>query len=250
MKPRSARYVGGLVDLASRQAIDDAGLVAVRTEEIQQLALAVVLLHHVVADVGPVEGADEPARLIQLQALGDLALGRRIGGGGQGDARHFGPALVEYGQFAVFAAEIVAPLRYAMRFVDGEQGNRRPVQQGQETRRQQAFRGYVEQVQFAGQQGLLDPGGGIRVQGRIEELGAHAELAQCFHLVLHQRDQRRDHHAHAVAQQRRHLVAQRLAAAGRHQHQRVAAFGDVFDDRLLRAAEIGVSEDPVQQFLG
>ena len=43
--------------------------------------------------------------------------------------------------------------------------------------------------------------------------------------------------AGALAQQRRHLVAQRLAAAGGHQHQRVAAAGDVRDDLFLRAAE-------------
>ena len=50
-----------------------------------------------------------------------------------------------------------------------------------------------------------------------------------------------------VAQQRRNLVAQRLAAAGRHQHERVAAGGDVFDDRLLLAAELRIAEDAAQQ---
>ena len=39
------------------------------------------------------------------------------------------------------------------------------------------------------------------------------------HLVLHQRDQRRDDDARARADQRGDLVADRLAAAGRHQHE-------------------------------
>ena len=69
-----------------------------------------------------------------------------------------------------------------------------------------------------------------RIQRRVEERRAHAELAQRLHLVLHQRDQRRDHDRRALAQQRRQLVAQRLAAAGGHEHQRVAAAGDVRDD--------------------
>jgi hypothetical protein len=38
--------------------------------------------------------------------------------------------------------------------------------------------------------------------GRIEESRAHADFGQRIHLVLHQRDQRRDDDADAVAQQR------------------------------------------------
>ena len=53
-------------------------------------------------------------------------------------------------------------------------------------------------------------------------------------------------HADAVADQRRDLVAQRLAAAGRHEHQRVAAADHVLDDLLLVAAERVVAEDPAQ----
>ena len=48
------------------------------------------------------------------------------------------------------------------------------------------------------------------------------------------------------ADQRRDLVAQRLAAAGRHQHQGVAAGDDVVDDRLLVAAERVVAEDALE----
>ncbi len=61
-----------------------------------------------VADVGAVEGADEVACFLQIQALGDLALGRRVGGGGERDPRDLRPALVQYGQLAVFRAEVVA----------------------------------------------------------------------------------------------------------------------------------------------
>src|SRR3546814_4960294 len=42
------------------------------------------------------------------------------------------------------------------------------------------------------------------------------------------------------------LVAQRLAATGGHQHQRVVAAGDVVDDGGLLAAEGGVAEDPLE----
>src|SRR3546814_8676722 len=90
-------------DLLARQAIDDAGLAAVRFEEVAQLRAAVVLLHHGIADVGAVEGAGEAVRVLQLQAFGDLALGRRVGGRGERDPRDVGPALVQQGQLAVLA---------------------------------------------------------------------------------------------------------------------------------------------------
>lgn len=89
-------------------------------QEFLQLFARIVLLHHRVADVGAVEGTDEVARVYQIQALCDLALGRRVGGGRQRHARYMRPALMQYGELAVFRAEIVAPLRDAMRFVDGE----------------------------------------------------------------------------------------------------------------------------------
>ena len=78
------------------------------------------------------------------------------------------------------------------------------------------------------------------------ELSAAArtsELAQGLDLVAHQRDERRHHDGHAGAAERRHLVAERLAAAGRHQHQRVAAGHDVIDDLGLVAAELVEAED-------
>ena len=102
--------VGGFLDLAPRQAVHDARLAGVTGEEIEQLSARIVLVCDAVADVGPVEGAEEALRILQRQALGDLAPGRWIGAGGQGDARHLRPALVEHGQFAILGAEVVAPL--------------------------------------------------------------------------------------------------------------------------------------------
>ena len=71
----------------------------------------------------------------------------------------------------------------------------------------------------------------------MQRAGGDAELAQRRHLVVHQRDQRRHDHRGAGAAQRRHLVADALAAAGGHQHQRVAAGHHVVDHLLLLAAK-------------
>ena len=72
--------------------------------------------------------------------------------------------------------------------------------------------------------------------------GTHSGLQQGVHLILHQRDERRDDDRDAVTQQGGDLVAQRLAAAGGHDHQGVAVAGHVIDDRFLFAPKRVVSE--------
>jgi hypothetical protein len=68
-------------------------------------------------------------------------------------------------------------------------------------------------------------------------------------LILHERDQRRHHDADAVAHERRDLVAERLAAARGHQHQRVAAVQRRRDDVPLLAAKRRIAEDLAQYLL-
>ena len=47
---------------------------------------------------------------------------------------------------------------------------------------------------------------------------------------------------------RRYLVTQRLATAGWHQHQRVAAIYNVLNDGFLRAAKRRITEDLAKYF--
>jgi hypothetical protein len=140
----------------------------------------------------------------------------------------------------------VPPLRHAVRLVDREQRDLRAVQQRERRLGAQPLRREVEQVKLAGPELLLDHVLGPRVQRGVEEVGADPELPQRFHLVLHQRDQRGDDHAGARSDQRGDLVAERLAPACRHQHERIPAAGDVVDDLLLRAAEALETEHAVQ----
>ena len=65
-------------------------------------------------------------------------------------------------------------------------------------------------------------------------------------LVAHQRDQRRDDEGHAAAQQRRELVAERLAAAGRHDREDVLPRHHGPHDLLLAGAEVGEAEDGLE----
>ncbi len=145
---------------------------------------------YLVADVGAIEARHELARLLQRQAFDDFVAGTLIRGGGERDARHLGKALVQHHQLTVFRAEIVAPLRHAVRFVDGEQRHFGTLEQPQETWRQQPLRRHVQQVEFAGQQAALHLALIVRIEAGIEIRSGHAGFAQGIHLILHQGDQR------------------------------------------------------------
>ena len=197
--------VGGLLDLLARLAIDDARVAVVLVaQEAQQLGARVaVLLDDGVADVRPVEAADEGPCVLQLQALDDVGARVRIGGGGQRDARHAGKTLVQHAQAEVFLAEVVPPLADAVRLVDGEQAEQLPlvqrVEHRQEARREDALRRGVQQHQPARAQLALHRLRLLAVERGIQEAGVHAHFLERADLVVHQRDQRRHHHRHALA---------------------------------------------------
>ena len=69
----------------------------------------------------------------------------------------------------------------------------------------------------------------------------HAVADERVDLVLHQRDERRDDQREAVADERRRLEAQRLAAARRQHEQRVAAGEDGVHRFALQRPERGVA---------
>ena len=159
----------------------------------------------------------------QVEPLGDLGPRRRSRGSGQRDPRYLGPPFVQRGQLQVVGAEVMAPLGHAVRLVDREQRDRAALQHPQGRLGAEAFRREVEQVKPPAQERRLHLAPLARFLRGVDEPGPHAECPQRVDLVLHQRDQRRDNHTGAGPQQRRDLVAQRLAAAGRHEHQGVAA---------------------------
>ena len=191
----------GILDLGARQAIDDAGIACMAlADEGLELRRRVLLVDDLIADVRAVEARDKARRIGQPQPLGDLLAREVVGGGGQRDARHIGKTLRDHGQADIFGAEIMPPLRHAMRLVDGKQRDFGATEQREAARRQQPLGRDVEQVEIAGQQPLLDRVGFLIRQRRVQHRRLDAGLEQARDLVAHQRDQRRDHDAAALAQ--------------------------------------------------
>ncbi len=103
-----------------------------------------------VADVGAVETGDEFFGVFERQFADDLGARAFIGGGGERDARHAREALGEDAELAILGAEVVAPLRDAVRLVDREQRDIDRRQQLQQARLHDPLRRDVEEIERAG----------------------------------------------------------------------------------------------------
>lgn len=133
-----------------------------------------------------------------------------------------------------------------MRFIHRQQ-HRIPVRQMiEEVVQHQAFWRDIQQADLPG----TTPGhyfllllAGLR---RVQTGRRHAVGKQLVDLVFHQGNKRRYHDRQAIKHQRGHLIAERFTAAGRHDHQAIAAFQHGFNDGFLAGAELLVAKGFMQ----
>ena len=133
-----------------------------------------------------------------------------------------------------------------MRFVDGEQRNLVAGEKPKRAVLHETLGRDVEEIERACRKRAFDIVLRRAVERRIEERGLDADIAQRIDLILHQRDQRRHDDAGAGAHECRDLIAERLAAAGRHQREAILAVEQRTDDAFLMQAETFVAEHLVE----
>lgn len=242
------REVGGkLFGAFARGAVDDAVLAAAGGDEVADLLAGAGLGHHRQMQVGTVEAAQEqPRRRLPEQPGDDVGAGGRVGGGGQRDGwrcTEFAPHLA---QRQVFRAEVMAPLRHAMGLVDGQQADTVFFQHRHGAVAHQPLRRHIQQPQRTVAQAPVDAGAVLLRHRGVERRGIDAVALQGPHLVAHQRDQRRDDDGQPAGQDRRQLVAQRLAAAGRHHRQHIGTAEQRLHDLRLPGAETLETENRMQ----
>ena len=129
--PLSASFSATRSVFARVRAIDDAADAGVARQQVEQLRGLAHLRRGGDMQVRSMEAGDEHLRRLHLQRTQDVVARARIGGRGQRDARHAGELIGQAGQPAILRAELVAPLRHAMRLVDREQRElqtRQPIQ--------------------------------------------------------------------------------------------------------------------------
>ena len=243
-----------LLDVAACGAVDDAGLEA--GGEIGDALEFVVVrggLGDAQAEVGAGEAVHEDggfaaAGLAEAEVGDDVGAHLRGGGGGHGHHADAGQAVDGEAEAHVVGPEIVAPLADAVGLVDGEQIDRQCAEVAPEAFVAEAFGRDVDEFVFAGAQ-VAQAGHELGAfEGAVEGGGGDALFAEAVDLVLHQRDERRDHDGDAGEDHGRELVAQRFAGARGHDDHGVAPAGDRSDDLLLAFAE-GVEAEVLFQGL-
>lgn len=144
-------------------------------------------------------------------------------------------------------AEVVAPLRDAVRLVHGQQAHGPAgFEQRLEAGIRQAFGRGEHDARAAVGHGRLGRARFLGVQRAVQLHGRYAALAQRIALVAHERDQRRHHHRAAREQQRGQLVAQRLAGTRGHDGQRVLAAQHAVDHIALARTQGAQAEGLLQ----
>ncbi len=247
----SLERFGDGFDPLSGRAIDDAGLVLA-----DQRVQAFVFLRFVrdrrdeQFQIRPRESRDELPRLAQTKMRQDIAahFGRRR----RREGGHLGPAerLEHLIEPEIIGPKIVAPHREAMRFIHREKRDGALAQRFQKRPAAEAFRRDVDKLELAPRQ-RPDPLALLRRAERaVDQRRGNAAALERIDLVLHQRDQGRDHHGGSLEEKRRELIAERFAAARRHHHQRIGATGDGGDHFFLRVEKFSETEIFFENFVG
>ncbi len=228
-------------------AVDDPAFGLAGPRPGQDLLQGLVLRDHPVGEIGPVEAGDEHRRLPQAQVGDDIRpdpVGRR---GGERHHRHLGQGLAQARELAVLRPEVVPPFGYAMGLVDGQGADVPLAKVLLPAIEEQPLRGGVQQLVLPSVQPAEAGPGGFAIEAGIEERRGDAARLQGIHLVLHQGDQRRDHHGEARPGQGRQLEAEGLASAGRQQGENVPARQGRLDDLPLVGAERIIAERAPQE---
>jgi hypothetical protein len=174
---------------------------------LQRLSMHVLHGKHAVNQVRPIETSHHHPRLVQPELIDDVLLhplGRRRG---ERVKARIGKTRFQRGELTILLPKIVTPLTDAVGFVDGETAHLLPVEKIQKLSRQQPLRRDEQQPIRS----ILHAS--VNLVARLDaELAVYrrrriATLLKAVHLVLHQRDQRRDHDIQPLGHQWRHLVA-------------------------------------------
>ncbi len=214
------------VHLAPRGAVDDAALLPVPRQNIEELAFQSPPRQHAVQQVRTIEGSDDLDRIAQAQLRGDVAAdpGRR--GGRVRVHTRSGQQFPQPRELPVFRPEVVAPLADAVRLVHGNEAHAAPGDEREEAVAafpDQPLGRDIEETVSSFAQPLYHRAFFRRRQRAVEESGGHPVAHERIDLILHQRDERRHHQGEAGTHEGWRLEAERLTASRGQHHQRVAA---------------------------
>ena len=144
---------------------------------------------------------DETGLVVEAELVADIVLHNDGGGGGEGDYRGGAKGGEVAAEEAVIRAEIVTPLRDAMRFVNGDEGGFALGEHLREADDAEAFGGDEEELEFAVEVVYADLAGGRAVAPGVDAFDGETKVAQLGELVFHEGDERADDQGGAAARE-------------------------------------------------
>ena len=131
----------------------------------------------------------------------------------------------------------MAPVADAVSLVDGHPDDPELLDGGEEVAASETLGRHEQEVDLAAN-GRVEPLAAFRrLERGVHVRGPDPACDQGVDLVLHQRDQGRDHEREPVEDDGRKLIDERLPAARRHHEEQIAAFEDRADRFFLRTPE-------------
>ena len=241
----------GLIHAFAALAVHDAAFAVVRADERQNLGACVTtlpLLARRDLQVRPEKGALEPRRFAHAELPQDIE--RHAPGRGRGKRQHGNvELLLEPLQAAIRRAEVVPPLTDAVRLVDHQQRNRAVTHEVAEVTIER-FGGEEHQLVLAGAKGVHARPPFVEIQRGVDRGDSESETRDGVYLVLHQRDERRNHQHRSLEQACRQLIRERLARSGRHQRDTILSRQHRVDDFALARAELVEPENIPEDAFG
>ena len=193
-----------------------------------------------IGEVGSKEAHAEHVLLLESQLHLYVFYHGRRGCGGKCEDGSVGEELAEERNLQIRRTEVVAPLRDAVRLIDGDEADAGVSYLGDEKFGGESFGRDIEQL-VGTEDAVLERHQYLVVgHAGIYCRRFDATSPQVLHLVFHQCNERRDNEAQAFRSQCWHLKRYRLSASCRHQAEGVASLSDALDDVELYAAEVVV----------
>ena len=192
-------------------------------------------------EVRPVERGRDDLGVLDAELEQDVGADVRRRGRGGREHRRPADVLERLAQRQVRGPEVVAPLRHAVGLVDDEPRHADPTarvaQVDAELRIRHPLRRREQQLAAGRAHERVDLAALPHGERRVDLRRAHALGDHLVELVLDQRDQRADDDGDAGDDERRELVQQRLAAAGRHDREDVLVVEQIAERLGLARAE-------------
>ena len=210
LDPRLAERRGHRLRHPPRLRVNNPRLIGPLPHELHHLRGGLGFRDDPVIQVRTIEAREENFRIPQFELSADVFPHPRRGRGGESEERQSGETFAHLAQAPVFRTKVVTPLADAMRLIDRE-GLHPPLRQlGQKFRQHEPLRREIKEPVFAGIQLGKTLAGLGRIEGRIQKGRRHPAGRQLVDLILHQGDERRNHHGQPVPHQSRQLVTQAL----------------------------------------